>query len=1034
MQVTNDGVTGTLGASSPALTVMGVGPWAANGRGRFEGPRLVLESLEATGFGGRLVAEGPLALAPAARTDVRLRAEGLDVAALVRVLAREEAPVSARADATLRWATTGWDVGAARGEGQVSLRSATEPPAAPGLPLSGSGRVRIEGRSLALEGAHVESRGASIAGDVRLAAGKVSGAWSATLPVTSIDPLLADLGARGRVPERYTGQLVAEGDLSGTVSAPEASASVRSEGLAVRGRPHALEAQSRYAAGRLALAPLTIRSGTGQATFAGSLPVLAGAGDWDLRGEIESLELAPVLAALGIEAGGPAAGEVRVEGPRGAPAVRARLEAQVALEGSEETAAIALVGASEGTRVVLERFEADLAGGRVEGSGSYDRASESLEAKATASGLAWARLPLLPAALRRLGGTLAAEVSLGGTSSHPSGEAHATLAETTLDGSPLPTLALDAQADGQRIELLGRAGEASVLKGGGPLEGDWPVHLEIDTAALPVQAILQAFPAARDREATIAAAGGLTLDLPLRAPAGLRYSAEALRASGKVRQREWATEPFRLEGDRDALTLGGLRLTSAGATLAVDGRVPLSPSASYDLAVAGTTDLELLDVVLPPGDRATGTSALRLRVAGTAAEPEVTGEATIDGARGRFEGARWRDLRVRARFLGREAEVEELSARLLGGSLSARGRLPLRALGKGEPARLSFEAKDVDLARLLDADLRLDAGASFLVSIDGEVEASAPTIAGTRAGGRVVRLESKSPEGTIGLDAPAAFRLENGRFEQDPIRLTGPLGTLEARGEARLAGGPASGSATVAGPFDLRFLSPFVPDTTLSGPASVDVRASWGEGRLRLEGGLKVEKARLVLEELAFGISQVAGELRFEGDRVALQASGAVGGDGKIRASGGMTLGPAFFGPAEVTLEAERVPIAYPEGFRGRASGTLLLSGDPENAYIVSGNVALAQGYYTAEFDASTQSLGRLDWQLAALRGGTIGEMLPLDIDIRLAGPLRIRNRRASLDVLGSLTASGTLAQPTATGQVSLREGGRSRCRAPSCG
>ena len=158
----------------------------------------------------------------------------------------------------------------------------------------------------------------------------------------------------------------------------------------------------------------------------------------------------------------------------------------------------------------------------------------------------------------------------------------------------------------------------------------------------------------------------------------------------------------------------------------------------------------------------------------------------------------------------------------------------------------------------------------------------------------------------------------------------------------------------------------------------------------------------MTLEELAFGISQLTGELRFEGDRVALQASGAVGGDGKIRASGGMTLGPAFFGPAEVTLEAERVPIAYPEGFRGRATGTLLLSGDPENAYIVSGNVALAQGYYTAEFDASTQSIGRLDWQLAALRGGTIGEMLPLDIDIRLAGPLRIRNqprqpRRAGL-------------------------------------
>jgi hypothetical protein len=49
---------------------------------------------------------------------------------------------------------------------------------------------------------------------------------------------------------------------------------------------------------------------------------------------------------------------------------------------------------------------------------------------------------------------------------------------------------------------------------------------------------------------------------------------------------------------------------------------------------------------------------------------------------------------------------------------------------------------------------------------------------------------------------------------------------------------------------------------------------------------------------------------------------------------------------------------------------------------------------------------------------------LLLDVDVRLAGALRIRNSRATLDVLGTMTASGTLAQPTATGQVSLREGG----------
>jgi autotransporter translocation and assembly factor TamB len=455
------------------------------------------------------------------------------------------------------------------------------------------------------------------------------------------------------------------------VSSPEHSGTLRSEDLAAHGHPHSVEAQARYAAGRLELAPLTVRSGLGQATLAGSVPVFADAGEWDLRGEVEALDLAPALALAGIEGEAPATGTLRIEGPRDDPRARADLDARVVLDEGGGTAgepiAVTLAASSQGSRVEVERLTAETAGGRVDGSGSYDRASEGLEAKAKATGLEWARLPRLPAALRRLGGKLAAEVSLGGTSSHPSGEAHATLGEATLDGSPLPPLALDAHADGHRLELVGRAGDAAFLKGGGPLEGDWPVRLDVDTAALPTPAILEAFPLARQHQVTLAAQGTVAVDVPLREPRRLRYSAEALRATGKVRSVGWKTEPFRLEGDADAFSLGGLRLTAPGTTLAVDGRVALSPSAAFDLAVEANAHLDDLDAALPE-QRLAGSAALRLRVAGTGEEPEITGEASIDDARGRWEGTRWSRLVMRARFLGREAEVEELSARVLGGT------------------------------------------------------------------------------------------------------------------------------------------------------------------------------------------------------------------------------------------------------------------------------------------------------------------------------------------------------------------------------
>ena len=180
----------------------------------------------------------------------------------------------------------------------------------------------------------------------------------------------------------------------------------------------------------------------------------------------------------------------------------------------------------------------------------------------------------------------------------------------------------------------------------------------------------------------------------------------------------------------------------------------------------------------------------------------------------------------------------------------------------------------------------------------------------------------------------------------------------------------------------------------------------------------------MTLDALNFSASRLKGEVRFLGDRAEIDATAAAG-DGTIVAYGGMNFGPGLLGPAAMSIEAERVPVSYPEGFRGRATGAILVDGDV-GRYRVSGLVDLTQASYTAELDARRESLDRLDYLLAALRGqGSILDSLPLAVDVRLAEPLRIRNRQAQLDVTGTVTANGTLAQPAATGQLSLIEGGQ---------
>ena len=1064
-------LSGRLRASSPALSVRGVGPWDASLRGLFDPHRLVVERAEAFGYGGRFTASGDVAFDEATTTDLALRAQDVDAATLVRAAAGDELPVRSRLQASLRWTTKGIDIERGRGAGNVTLEALAapkpRPDGTPGLPLTGTAKLLVEGRDVRLAELRLEARGWQVAGDLGLSpAGDLRGHYRTELALESVPALAADLGASASLPA-FVGRLVAEGEIGGKLEEPFATVQLRGEGIstaaAARAGTVALAGGGRAAAGRLTLESLVARSsGGGQALVAGGVPLTAAGGDWDLHAEIDALDLAPLLVAFGISGQGSLDGRARVSGPFSQPTARADLDTRLRFAGSGEPIEATFSAESAGASIVVERFAATLAGGSVKGDGSFDRRSHAIEARLRAEGMRLSKLPL-PAALRGLDGTLAADLSLAGTTDAPAGELHGSLSQAVFGEGPLPGLALSARADGQRLDLVGastdpaRSGAESVfLRGHGPLGGDGTLHLQLDVAALPLQAVLDAIPAARRQGAAVDAQGVLTVDVPLRRPRDLRYASDRFVASGRVSDVEWQTEPFRFDGAVDEAVVSGLRLTAtssspaspppetgrtggpaserdasgnarAGGTLAVEGRIAIAPSRSFDLAIEGALDLATLQRLTD--SRLAGAARARLRVRGTAAEPDLLGQVALEDGRGRIGPVRLSGVQLLGRLQGAQAVVERLEAGALGGRLTASGAVPLRRLPPGAPARLHFEAADLDLSRLLRSSAQGDPDApSFVVSLVGDLEASAPELGAVRGAGRFTRVEQQSTEGRVALQAPAEWTLEHGRFTQAPLRLAGPLGTLEARGEARLADGAFAGTAVVAGPFDLRLVGPFLPDTALAGPTRIDLRASWDQKGVRLEGGLTVENGRLTLETLAFTASGLKGEVRLLGDRATVQAT-ASSGDGPLVLSGGMTFGPRLLGPARLRLDAQRVLISYPEGFRARASGVIRLSGQP-GAYRIGGDVDLTHAYYTADFDQKGASLDRLEQQLQALQGGeSIAERLPLAVRVKFSEPLRIRNARAQLDVVGEFTAQGTLASPSATGQVSLLEGGRVQIR-----
>ena len=398
-----------------------------------------------------------------------------------------------------------------------------------------------------------------------------------------------------------------------------------------------------------------------------------------------------------------------------------------------------------------------------------------------------------------------------------------------------------------------------------------------------------------------------------------------------------------------------------------------------------------------PDSQAGGRASLEAHVGGTVAAPDLDGTFGIEGGRVRVEDTRVSAVQVTGRFQGREALVDRASARVLGGSVLASGSVPLAPLERGAlraPALRGDGRGPVALRRARARSARPTRRRSSC-RCRATSRRRPPASRACAARGSSRALESRSNEGTFGLAAPATWRLADGRLVQEPLRLAGPLGTLEASADVVLAGTPG-GSATFAGPFDLRLVSPFVPDTTLAGPARASTSGRSGTPRARrLEGRFAVDGGRVTLDTLAFTASQLKGEVRFLGDRAEIDATAAAG-DGHLVAYGGMNFGPRLLGPAAMSIEAERVPVSYPEGFRGRATGAILVDGDV-GRYRVSGLVDLTQAYYTAEFDARRESLDRLDYQLAALRGqGSILDSLPLAVDVRLKDPLRIRNSQAA--------------------------------------
>ncbi|MGH9160732.1 MAG: translocation/assembly module TamB domain-containing protein, partial [Vicinamibacteraceae bacterium] len=233
------------------------------------------------------------------------------------------------------------------------------------------------------------------------------------------------------------------------------------------------------------------------------------------------------------------------------------------------------------------------------------------------------------------------------------------------------------------------------------------------------------------------------------------------------------------------------------------------------------------------------------------------------------------------------------------------------------------------------------------------------------------------------------------------------------------------------GNLDLRLLGALTRDIGTGGSATVDVRVSGPATSPQLDGRVDVTDGELVLREPRLFVSDVAGTIRLDEQRISATGVTGMANGGPIRLDATLDAGqlPSLTGIATIT--GRNVAAEYPEGLRAELNADMRVEMSPSET-LIAGDVTLLHGSYREPI-ILTGTLGReLFGGGGGLRGGaSIGgessaSTTPVRLDIGIVSQedLLVDNNYGRFGTVLDLQLLGTLDRPGVAGRIELREGG----------
>ena len=387
------------------------------------------------------------------------------------------------------------------------------------------------------------------------------------------------------------------------------------------------------------------------------------------------------------------------------------------------------------------------------------------------------------------------------------------------------------------------------------------------------------------------------------------------------------------------------------------------------------------------------------------------------------------------------AEVEELSGRWQGASITGRGSLPLRLWAESLPTsfvetlppersasfRVGIESLTEDaLVGYLDQTTIEEIEGSVNATI--ELEADQPRLDAVRASLTLEEAELTLSGVPLVQRRPTRLEIEGGRLRVGAFDWGNNDDYLTIGGEVDL-GERLVADLTVTGEVDLRAFSAFLTPVVTEGDALLLANVRGPLDDPEITGTIELTNAGLRMAQPRMLVSDLNGALFLTRDTIQFHELIGEANGGRFQIEGELDL-VGLRPEGTVLLVGRGIAMEVPEGVRTEVDTDLSLSLSAD-AVTLGGDVTVVRGAYREALLLTGGLLSALQERDSVTIVG-IEEESPLDainLDLRMvtAEDIVVDNNYADASAGFDLRVGGTIGSPALTGRAALSEGRRIR-------